>query len=164
MSRRIDLPGGQWADIKTVEELTGADQDVIFDKYDEITEAKPAPEPQPDPANPAVMLPAAPRRFSNADGRQLRDTTLSLIITAWSFDLPLPYSAEARRQLPLPVCNQLYEEADPVQDALLGVKEAGEDPKTGESAGSDGSTGTSPGSTESPLPAPPAAASVTPSA
>ena len=98
---RIDLPDGQWADLKTVTELTGADQDAIFDEYDRISEDKPRPEPQPDPQNPAVMLPAPPLRFSAADNRAIRDAVLGVVITAWSYDhIPLPYGPEARRLLP----------------------------------------------------------------
>ena len=154
---RIELPGGQWADLRGIDSLTGADQDAVFDVYDRLLEAKPQPEPQPDPANPAQMLPAARPRFSNKDGRDLRDTVLSVVITAWSFDqIGLPYTPEARRQLPLPACNALYKAVDPLQDALLGI-ESDEAPKAGLSPGSGGSTDTSPESTESPLPAPPEA-------
>jgi hypothetical protein len=150
MTIRVPLDGDNWADLKTIAELTGADQDVAFDTWDRLMEGKPQPEPQPDPKNPAVMLPPPPRRFSNADGRSMRDTVLGLVITAWSFDIALPYTAEARRLLPLAACNALYKAVDALQDALLGV-EKDEDPKeTGLSPGSGGSTGTSPGNTESP--------------
>jgi hypothetical protein len=164
MTTRIDLPDGEWAELKDIGQLTGADQDVAFDTWDRLMEGKPQPEPQPDPANPAVMLPAPPRRFSNADGREMRDVVLGLAVTAWSFDVPLPYTAESRRRLPVLACNALYKAADPIQDALLGVeKDEDEDPKPPEpSPGSDGSTGTSPESTESPLPAPPAVLSAMP--
>jgi hypothetical protein len=159
MTTRVPLNNGDnWADLKTIPELTGADQDAVFDVYDRLLEGKPQAEPQPDPANPAVMLPAPRPRFSNKDGRDLRDAVLGVVITAWSFDqIPLPYTPEARRQLPLPACNALYKAVDPLQDALLGI-EKDEDPKAdGPSPGSDGSTGTSLASTESPLPAPPEA-------
>jgi len=165
MSIKVSLPDGNWAELRDVSELTGADQDTVFDAYDRITESKPQPEPQPDPANPAVMLPAPPRRFTNADNRAMRDTALAVAVTAWSYDqIPLPYTPEARRQLPLAACNALYTAVAPIQDALLGV-ESDEAPKAdGQSPGSDGSTDTSPASTESPLQAPPAELSATPSA
>lgn len=162
MTIHVDLPGGQWAKLRGAEELTGADQDVAFDAYDRLMEGKPQPEPQPDPANPAQMLPAAPRRFSNADGRSIRDTVLGLVVAAWSFDqIPLPYTPDARRLLPVLACNALYKAVSPIQDTLLGV-ESDEAPKAnGLSPGSDGSTGTSPESTENPLPALPAEQSAT---
>jgi hypothetical protein len=151
MTIRVPLDGDSWADLKTIPELNGADQDAVFDVYDRLLEAKPQAEPQPDPANPAVMLPALRPRFSNRDGRDLRDTVLGVVITAWSFDqIALPYTPDARRQLPLAACNALYKAADPLQDALLGVEsDSDEDPKAdGPSPGSDGSTGTSQENTE----------------
>jgi hypothetical protein len=159
MTLRVPLnDGDNWADLKTIPELTGADQDAVFDVYDRLLEAKPQPEPQPDPANPAVMLPAPRPRFSNRDGRDLRDAVLSVVITAWSFDqIPLPYTPEARRQLPLPACNALYEAVDPIQDALLGVKKDEAPKADGPSPGSGGSTVTLQGNTVSLLPAPPEA-------
>ena len=163
MTIHVDLPGNNWAKLRGAEELTGADQDVAFDAYDRLMEGKPQPDPQPDPANPAVMLPAPPRRFSNADGRAIRDTVLGLVVAAWSFDqISLPYTPEARKQLPVLACNALYKAVDPIQDALLGV-ESDEAPKAGESPGTDGSTGTSQASTASPLPALPGEQSGTPS-
>lgn len=162
MTIRVPLDGDNWADLREVAELTGADQDAAFDAWDRLMDGKPEPEPQPDPANPAVMLPAPARRFSNADGRALRDTVLGLLIAAWSFDqIPLPYTPDARRQLPLLACNALYRAASPIQDALLGTEDD-ETPKAGESPGSGGSSGTSPESTENLLPAPPAVPSGTP--
>jgi hypothetical protein len=161
MTNRVPLDGDNWADLKTIPELNGADQDVAFDAWDRISEGKPRPEPQPDPANPAVMLPAPPLRFTNADNRAMRDAVLGQVITAWSYDLPLPFTPDTRRQLPVLACNALYKAADPLQDALLGIED--EAPKSPEpSPGSGGSTGTSPESTGSPLPAPPAALSATP--
>jgi hypothetical protein len=156
MPLRVSLDDGDnWADLKTIPELTGADQDAVFDVYDRLLESKPQPEPQPDPANPAVMLPAPRPRFSNRDGRDLRDTVLGVVITAWSFDqIPLPYTPDARRQLPLPACNALYEAVDPLQDALLGIKKDEAPKANGPSPGSGGSTDSSQASTASPLPVP----------
>lgn len=163
MTTRVPLDADNWADLKTLAELTGADQDAAFDAWDRLTEDKPQPEPQPDPANPAVMLPAPPRRFSNADGRAMRDTVLGLVVVAWSFDhIPLPYSPGARKLLPVLACNALYKAAEPIQAALLGI-EQDEAPKAGGlSPGSGGSTGTSPENTASLLPAPQEVPSATP--
>ncbi len=158
---RSDLPGGGWFEMPAPGELTGAHQDDYYDLVDEFIAAKPRPEPQPDPSNPAVMLPAPERRFTNADGRALRDRMLGKLITAWSLDEPLPLTTETRRRLPARVCNAIYEAYKPLDDALTGTED--ETPKAdGLSPGSGGSTGSSPESTESPLPAPPGELSSTP--
>jgi hypothetical protein len=165
MTIRVPLPDGQWADLRGPAELTGADQDAYYDAYDEIMASKPQPEPQPDPANPAVMLEPARPRFSNADGRVLRDRLLGMVITAWSYDhLPIPYTAEYKKQLPVLACNALYRAVKPMDDALSGTEddEAEGGPKAGESPGSGGSSDTSPESTASLLPARHAAPSATP--
>jgi len=120
---RIDLPGGAWADLRDVDQLTGADQDAYFDAYDDLMAAKPQAVPQPDPANPGQMLPAEPAKLTNADGRVLRDRLLGSLITAWSFeDVPLPYTAESRKALPVMVCNALVKAMEPMQDALTGAE------------------------------------------
>src|SRR6185312_9402062 len=105
MSTRHPLPGGQWAELLDVDELTGADQDAWLDEYDRLIQDVPQPEPQPDPDNPAVMLPAPPRVLGRAGNRALMDWILAKVITGWSFDLPLPYTAESRKQLPVRACN-----------------------------------------------------------
>lgn len=160
MTIRVSLPGEQWADLKDPSELTGADQDAYFDAYDAIMATKPQAEPRPDPANPAVMLEAAPARLSNADARVLRDGLLGTLITGWSYDhIPLPYTAESRKQLPVAACNALVKAMEPMQDALTGTEkdDAGNPKADGLSPGNGGSTGTSQENTGSPLPAPPEA-------
>jgi len=164
MSTRLPLPGGQWADLLDPDELTGADQDAFLDKYDELIQEVPQPAPQPDPANPAMMLPAPPRQLGSAGNRVMRDWLLAKLITAWSFDLPLPYTAQSRELLPVRVCNVLRKAAGPLQDALTDDEDDGEGgaPKSGPLSGSGGSEGTSPAGSPSPLPAPPAVTSGTP--
>jgi hypothetical protein len=161
MTTRHPLPGGQWADLLDPDELTGADQDAFFDKYDGLLAEVPQPAPQPDPANPAVMLPVAPRTVGRAGNRVMEDWLLAKVIAGWSFDLPMPYQRQYREVLPVRVCNALVKAAKPVQDALID-DEADEAPKSGAESGSGGSAGTSPAGSPSPLPAPPAVTSATP--
>ena len=160
---RIELPGGQWAELRDVDSLTGSDQDDYFDKYDELIASAPLPEPQPDPSNPAVMLPAE-RKLGNAGGRALRDHLLRVLITSWSFDAPLPYGPEARKQLPVRACNALYEAIGPMRDAIQGTEDDDGDagPKPGAPSGTGGSSGSSADGTGSPLQGSPADPSGTP--
>jgi hypothetical protein len=124
-------------------------------------ESKPEPEQKVNPANPAEMLPAPVRRLTTADNMLLRDMEIGRIVSAWSFDVPLPYTRESRAQLSLPVCTALLKATEPMRDAIQGTED--ETPKSPEpSPGSGGSTGTSPESTGSPLPAPPAVLSAMP--
>jgi len=172
MTTRHPLPGGQWADLLDPDDLSGADQDQLFDKYDELIQAVPQPAPRPDPANPAVMLPSPPRQLDRAGNRALQDWILAKVITGWSFDLPLPYQGEYRTRkgndgkplLPLPACNALVKAAKPVQATLLDAEddEADGAPKSGAESGTGGSADTSPAGSGSPLPAPPAVTSATP--
>jgi hypothetical protein len=173
MTTRHPLPGGQWADLLDPDDLSGADQDQLFDKYDELIAGVPQPVPVPDPANPAVALPVPPRVLGRAGNRALQDWILAKVITAWSFDqLPLPYRGEYRERkgddgkplLPLPACNALVKAARPVQDTLLDAEDDGEGdgPKSGAASGTGGSADTSRDVSGSPLPAPPAVTSATP--
>jgi hypothetical protein len=173
MSTRHPLPDGQWAELLDPNDLSGADQDALFDRYDELIQEIPQPKPQPDPANPAVMLPAPARQLGRAGNRAIQDWILAKVITAWSFDLPLPYRAayrlpgeDGKPVLPLPACNALVKAARPVQNTLLDADEDEDEgsgaPKSGLPSGSGGSEGTSPAGSPSPLPAPPAVTSGTP--
>lgn len=165
MTTRHPLPGGQWADLLDPDDLSGADQDAFLDKYDELIQAVPQPEPRPDPQNPAVMLPAPPRQLGRAGNRVLQDWLLAKVITGWSLDLPLPYVTSYREALPVRVCNALVKAAGPAQNALLDIEEEAEAegaPKSGPPSGTGGSGDTSRGGTPSPLPVPPAAQSATP--
>lgn len=157
MPFRVDLPDGAWADLKGVSDLTGADQDAIFDAYDEIMAAKPEPERKPDPLNPSQLAPSEGKKLTNAESRGLRDKILGMVITAWSYDLALPYTSALKAQLPLATCNALRTAVDPMENALFGVekKEDGDPKSPAPSPGSSGSSGSSPDSTESPLPEPP---------
>lgn len=164
MTSRHELPGGQWAELRDPEDLTGADQDAFLDEYDRLIQDVPQPVPQPDPKNPAQMLPAPPRVLGRAGNRAIRDWLLAKVITGWSLDLPLPYQGSYREVLPVRVCNALVAAAQPVQNALLDAEDDEEDggPKPGPGSGTGGSTDSSRDGTPSPLPAPPAVTSATP--
>jgi hypothetical protein len=166
MTIRVELPGGQWAELRGVDDLTGVDQDDFLDTYDKLVADKPRPEPKPDPDNPAVQAAAEPVKLTSADNRVLRDWLIGRFVTAWSFDLPLPYTAASRERLPVKACNALQKAIKPMQDALVDDDD-GDDgdeagPKSGPVSGTGGSTGTSPDGSPSPLPAPPAVTSATP--
>jgi len=171
MTIKVPLPGGDWAEMRDVSDLTGADQDAYYDKLDDLRARRETPglPERPDPANPAVMLPAQPAvpgTLIGGDLRELRDSTLGRLITSWSLDARLPLTRETRRALPLTVCNVLYKAMEPMSSALSGAVE--EDvPKPGstpteEQDGSGGSAGTSPDGTPTLLPAPAAVPSGTP--
>ena len=153
---KVDLPGGNWAELRDVDALTGADQDRYFEEHDRLLAARPAAPPEPDPANPAQMLPAGPARLDNADWRHLRDYALGIAVTAWSYELPLPFTAESKKDLPLKACNALYDAVRPVQRALNGAddEDEGDGPKPGAPTGTPGSADTSEAGTPSPLPEP----------
>lgn len=162
MTTRIPLPGGQWADVKDPGDLTGADiDDWQAFLYDLQTERQgPDPEPVPDPDNPAVMkVPDRPAvKMTAADLFALRDKRIGLVVTAWSYDLPLPYTAESRRHLPGQACNLLNKASLPAAEVLDDTEP---DPKPGDGTGTNGSADTSPDSTPSPLPVSPPAPSST---
>lgn len=172
MTTRHQLPGGQWAEVLGPENLSGGDQDAFLDEFDRLIEDVPRPEPKPDPANPAVMLPAPPRTLGRAGNRALEDWIWARVIKAWSFgELPLPWRPEYRTAmgpdsepvLSLPVLNALRKAAQPAQNALTDSEEQDDGaPKSGLPGGSGGSEGTSKEGTQSPLPAPPAVPSGTP--
>lgn len=163
MTIKVGLPGGNWAELRDADDLTGSDQDAYFDRYDEIMAAKPQPEPRPDPANPAVMLEAPRPRFTNRDGRDLRDWLLDCVLVSWSYGhSPKPF-AEAKKQIPVRACNALYDASRPVDAALSGTeKEAPDAPKQAAPTGTGGSSDTSEAGTGSPLQGSPGGTSGTP--
>ena len=128
---RHDLPDGEWAEIKTVGDMTGADQDAYFDAGDALRARRAAEDGTP----------------TNRDYRGIRDEVMGKLITGWSFDVPLPYTSASRAQLPLYACNALVAAVDPHIDALNGAGPKAEKSGTGSSDTSDAST-------SSPLPEP----------
>ena len=165
MTIKVSLPGGEWAEMREISELTGADQDTYFDKLDELRARRetPALPERPDPANPAQMLPAEPAKpgaLTSADLRDLRDSTLATLITSWSLPQPLPWNPETRRSLPVLVSNILFEVMTPMSNALQGEAEEAPKPASTPTAvpdGAGGSSDTSAGGTENPPQEPPGA-------
>lgn len=158
MATRIDLPNGQWAEVKGPDDLTGADIDDYEEFLEKVREDALGPElpPEPDPENPAVMkTPERKGKWKVAHTHRTRDEILRIAITAWSYDLPLPYSAEVRGDLGARACRKLDEAGGPAGALLNNAEEEVEpDPKPeSDSTGTDGSSGTSPENTLPPLPA-----------
>ena len=134
---KVDLDGGEWAEIRDLDQLTGADQDDYADTVDALLEVRRREaEAAVQAANPAVMAdPQDPprARLRNPDMRALRDTLLGKLVTDWSYQdrLPLPYHAGYRSQLPLPACNTLVEAIEPHISALNGEAPKKKGPLTG---------------------------------
>lgn len=156
MTIHVPLDGDNWAEMKGPDDLTGKD----IDEYEEFLEGiredafGPEPEPEPDPENPAVMrTPERKGKFSLAHTHQIRDKILGIAITAWSYDLPLPYTAGSRPLLSGRVCRLLDKAGGPAGRVLNDTEEEIEpDPKQESgSTGTGGSSGTSPESTANPL-------------
>lgn len=162
MTSRIELPAGQWADVKGPDDLSGADIDdwQAFTFNLRLERAGPDPAPEPDPDNPAVMkVPDRPAvQWTAGDLFALRDKRIGLVVIAWSYDLPLPYTTESRAHLPGRACSLLNKASLPAGNVL---EEEEPDPKPEGGTGTNGSPGTSPDSTPSLLPVSPPAPSST---
>lgn len=157
MPTRIDLPNGQWADLKGPDDLTGADIDAYEEFLERVREDALGPElpPEPDPKNPAVMkVPERTGKFRASHIHRIRDEILARTIAVWSYDLPVPYEPGHREHIPASACRLLEKASDPAGKVLNGSEEDIEpDPKQDSgSTGTGGSSGTSPESTENPLP------------
>jgi hypothetical protein len=135
---RIDTPGGNWVELRSAEDLTGADDDAwhaIF--YQVRLEADEEAASEGDDgmevsADGVTMVPKKRHIKVPPDfAYRQRDTLLASLITDWSykdapFSLPLPYSAESRKTteshkgLPLAACKALDEAIKPHKAALNG--------------------------------------------
>lgn len=134
---RVELPGGQWAEIKPVEDLTGADQDAYFDALDEARSHR----EDEAAAAAAAGSPAPKAALTNADYRAIRNEVMGKLITGWSFGgVPLPYSSASRHLLPIYACNALVDAVDDHISALNGNGPKAAPSGTGSSATSDAST------------------------
>jgi len=159
MTIRVPLDGDNWAEMKGPDDLTGADIDdweIFLEKVREDAFGA-DPEPEPDPENPAVMkVPEQrPRTFKTGHVHRIRDELLAMVITGWSYDLPLPYAAGHRQILSGKACRLLDTAAGPAGRVLNDAEEeeGKPDPKPeSDSTGISGSSGTSPESTLPPLP------------
>ena len=119
---RIDVPGGAWIELRSADELTGADGDAWDGVFSAIYAEAAQDEANEDDgdgmevsADGASMKPAK-RKIkvpANIVQRQ-RDALLAGVVTGWSYSDPssvpcvaLPYSAECRKVLPLAACKVL---------------------------------------------------------
>lgn len=129
---RIDVPGGdQWIDLRSAEELTGADDDAWQGVYTAIWAERAELDVNDDGSDgeevSADGVSVVPRRHRvkvppNVVQRQ-RDVLLARLITAWSyeaepFSLPLPYTTLSREKLPLAACKALDEAVKPHVKAI----------------------------------------------
>lgn len=131
---RIEIPGpaGHWVELRDVDSLTAADDDAwmktINDAYAaRASEQIDADDDEGDEGDPAANG-AKPKLRLTADMlTRRRDDLLSSLITDWSFaaegavpHIPLPYSTESRKLLPLAAGKALAEAIKPHQEALNG--------------------------------------------
>jgi hypothetical protein len=140
---RIEVPGTeQWIDLRGPDELTGADDDAWQGVYTAIWAERAESDVNEDTEGDGMEVSAdgasmAPRKRRtkvppNIVQRQ-RDVLLASLITGWSyseppFSLPLPYSTEARKTLPLAACKALDAAIKPHVEAITdsGPKETTE--------------------------------------
>lgn len=145
---RIDVAGsaGQshWVELRDVSDLTGADEEgwdrllaEAREKHADALANLPAGAPEP-----SIRMPPGWTKVR-------QDDLLASLITAWSFSdpssvphLPLPYSADARLKLPLPVLNEVRTAVGPHIAALNGESGPKEPPApTSTTDGSGSSNG-----------------------
>jgi hypothetical protein len=149
---RFEVPGTdgqQWFVLRDVKELTGGDEEA----WDAPVAAAQDRQTEEDASAPAGT-PPAPLRFPAGWVRKRLDALYASLITDWSFadpasvpHVPLPYTAEARRLLPLAMLNSLREEIKPHMAALNGKTGAGPKELPAPTSTTDGS-GSSNGSKE----------------
>jgi len=119
--------GEHWVDLRKVEDLTWADQEAWDDAFDDAVTA--AREAAYDPEtgqrrnilsdDGVTMVPVSPRPKITPDMvRKRRDDLLTSLIAAWSFDLPLPFTPEVRKEIPRAVGAALAKALDPYVEAF----------------------------------------------
>jgi hypothetical protein len=155
---RIDIPGpgGHWVELRDVDSLTAADDDawqhVIQQAWADKASENAEDEDEPDDGatnGDGKPKPKAKLRLTADMLNQRRDDLLASLVTGWSYadpaavpHIPLPYSAECRKVLPLPAAKALAAAIKPHQEALngpSGPKEPG--PQTSTTAGSGSGSG-----------------------
>lgn len=94
---KVELPGGNWADIKPVEELKAKDK-IAVERV--VTFLQPSKEGDPIPMHAGI-----------AEDMQI--AMLCKVITAWSFPFPLPAVPEDIEDLDIVTYNALCEAIDP---------------------------------------------------
>ena len=128
---RIDIPGpgGHWVELRDVDSLTAADDDAWMKAINDAYAARASEQidADDDEGDPAANGAKPKLRLTANMLTQRRDDLLSSLITDWSFaapdatpHIPLPYSTESRKLLPLAAGKALAEAIKPHQDALNG--------------------------------------------
>lgn len=142
---RVDLPGSHWVDLRDVSELTAADDDAWMLAINDAYAARASEEVDSDDES----APKPRLRLTAGMLTQRRDDLLSSLITDWSYaapdavpHIPLPYSVESRKLLPLAAGKALAEAIKPHQEALNGPSGPKEpEPKTSTTDGSGSDSG-----------------------
>lgn len=155
---RIEIPGpgAHWVELRDVDSLTAADDDawqrVIQQAWADRASENAEDEDEPDDGTTngdGKPKPKARLRLTADMLNQRRDDLLASLILDWSYadpasapHIPLPYSAECRKVLPLPAAKKIAEETKPHQDALNGpAGPKGQPDQTSTTAGSGSSSG-----------------------
>ena len=138
--------GDHWAELRDVDDLSWADQeawdavwdDAIFDaqreQYDpETGERRMVMSADGSTMTPVRVLP----KITSEDAARRRNQLLGSLITAWSLDdVPLPYTAAVKSQVPLAFGKALDRALGPYIEALTdtGPKETTEDSSDSDSS------------------------------
>lgn len=115
---RVNLPEGQWIDLREVSELNRDHQDDWAELSEKIRNAKEAarpPLPELDAANPAVMPDPADRppvTLNRKDVRPLHDLALQWLVKETSFGYPLPWTTATSKLLALPSWNLVIDKLE----------------------------------------------------
>jgi len=90
---RIDLPRGAWAELCEPEDITGAQKKAYQRAVDKMMYGDGGGQVSyvPDPENPAVMMPVAPKagRLTAENIHALREMVHAWCVRSWSYDLPV---------------------------------------------------------------------------
>jgi hypothetical protein len=112
---RLDLPDGAWIELRGPGELTGADDDAWQAVYAEVWASAAEADAnhglgEGGDAAAAEATASRHKRIVRVPPdflQRQRDALLGELVTGWSYDVPLPYTAAARKRLPLAACRAL---------------------------------------------------------
>jgi hypothetical protein len=115
---RVDLGGGQWAELKDAEQVTNGDRRHALSKWGALAD---------DERTVAVVGKMA-----------ILDGFLERLVVGWSFEMPLPsVDAESLGQLPLEASNKLYAAVNYLDGAAVPDFSPSTDPKVGTPSSGD---------------------------
>jgi hypothetical protein len=148
---RIEIPGpgSHWVELRDPDSLTAADDDAWRNVIQEAWAKKAAEEADADADEEGEGVPKPKLRLTADMLAQRRDALFASLILDWSYaaegavpHIPLPYSAESRKLLPLTAGKTLNEATKPhiaALDGPAGPKEP--EPKTSTTDGSGSDSG-----------------------